>query len=445
MHVPASSHPRPEVRDVAAVWWPLAASWLFMALELPLVSAALARLERPEIQLAAFGGIVFPVMLLIESPVIMLLAASTALSRDWPSYVSLRRYMTRMSVALTLLHAAIALTPLYDVVATRLIDAPEEIVEPARIGILVSLPWTWAIAYRRFNQGLLIRHGASRAVGVGTIVRLSCTGSVLAVGLALSGRLPVPGVALGTAAVITGVLAEATYIGFRTRPVLQDFLDPSAGGAPLALGGFLRFYVPLALTSLLSLLVQPIGSAALSRMPQPLASLAGWPVVIGLVFLLRSGGTAYKEVVVALLDRPDPLPALRRFTALLAGVIGGLTALFAFTPLSGLWLRWISGLPPEIADIAATALILAIAIPVGGVLQNWYVGYLVHSRQTRHITESMALYLAVACSVLALGVVWQDVPGLYVALAAFSAGNLAQLAWVWWKSRDGLRRLAQQG
>lgn len=442
MSEPAPS-PSTRLRDVVAVWWPLAASWMFMSVEVPLVSAVLARLERPEIQLAAFGGVVFPLMLLIESPVIMLLAASTALSRDWPSYVSLRRYMNRMSVVLTVLHTLVATTPLYDFVTRQLIGAPEAIVGPARIGILVSIPWTWAIAYRRFNQGILIRHGASGAVGIGTMMRLGSTGSLLLAGLFLGPRLGIPGVAVGTGAVVVGVLAEAAYVRTRTRPVLRDFLAPERGGEPLVFGQFLLFYVPLALTSLLSLVVQPIGSAALSRMPIPLASLAGWPVVVGLLFLLRAGGTAYKEVVVAMLDRPGAYTALRRFTWLLFGGTAALSALFAFTPLSGLWLRQASGLAPDLAVLAGTALMLGVFIPASGVLQNWYVGYLVHARRTRHITESMVLYLVVATAILGAGVAWQRLPGLYVALAAFSIGNLSQLAWVWWTARDGMRALRE--
>ncbi|MGD8396518.1 MAG: hypothetical protein PVF43_13705, partial [Candidatus Eiseniibacteriota bacterium] len=79
---PETHHPAPlGVRHVAATWWPLAASWLLMGVELPLVSAVLARFPDPEIHLAAYGGIVFPLALLIEAPIIMLLAASTALSK----------------------------------------------------------------------------------------------------------------------------------------------------------------------------------------------------------------------------------------------------------------------------------------------------------------------------------------------------------------------------
>src|SRR5262245_48494125 len=39
------------MRNVFSTWWPLAASWLMMGLELPAVSAVIARLADPEIHL----------------------------------------------------------------------------------------------------------------------------------------------------------------------------------------------------------------------------------------------------------------------------------------------------------------------------------------------------------------------------------------------------------
>ena len=93
-------------------WWPLAASWMLMSLELPAVSAIIARLPYPTINLAAYGGIVFPISLIIEAPIIMLLAASTALSKDYASYQKLRRFMMLAGGSLTLLHILVAFTPL---------------------------------------------------------------------------------------------------------------------------------------------------------------------------------------------------------------------------------------------------------------------------------------------------------------------------------------------
>src|SRR5512135_1621601 len=148
-------------RQIIKTWWPLAFSWLLMSVEIPLLSAVIARLGNPEINLAAYGGIVYPLALIIEAPVIMLLAASVALSRHRQAYDLIRRYMMTAGLVLTLLHILVAFTPLYYVVVEGAIGAPKEIVEPARLGLMIVLPWTWAIAYRRFQQGVLIRFGYS--------------------------------------------------------------------------------------------------------------------------------------------------------------------------------------------------------------------------------------------------------------------------------------------
>src|SRR5512136_2638732 len=161
------------LRAIARTWWPLAASWMLMGAELPALSAVMARLPYPEINLAAYGGVVFPLALIIESPIIMLLAASTALCKDYASYVTVRRFMMIAGAALTGLHILIAFTPLYYVVVESILGAPAVIVEPARIGLMIMTPWSWSIAYRRFQQGVMIRFGRSHTVGTGTVVRLS--------------------------------------------------------------------------------------------------------------------------------------------------------------------------------------------------------------------------------------------------------------------------------
>src|SRR3990172_12897385 len=103
---------------------------------------------------------------------IMLLSASTAVCKDWDSYRKVFRFMMVVSAGLTLIHLGVAFTPLYDLVARSLLGAPEEIIEPGRLGLQIMLPWSWAIAYRRFHQGVLIRFDHSNTVGIGTTIRL---------------------------------------------------------------------------------------------------------------------------------------------------------------------------------------------------------------------------------------------------------------------------------
>ncbi|MDW8328945.1 MAG: hypothetical protein RML48_03040 [Candidatus Bipolaricaulota bacterium] len=416
---------------IVRTWWPLAASWMLMGLELPAVSAVVARLPEPQINLAAYG-IVFAISMLIESPIIMLLAASTALSKDWDSYLKVRRFMMQTSALLTALHVLIAFTPLYYFVVVDLIGAPAQIIEPARWGLMLMTPWTWSIAYRRFHQGVLIRFGRSEIVGLGTVVRLSANLIVLGVGYLIGS---IPGIIVAASAVSMGVMSEALFVGRRVRPCLQRLRQIPPDGDPLTLRAFLRFYIPLALTSLLTILVQPIGSAALSRMPGALESLAVWPVVSGLLFLLRSIGIAYNEVVVALLGKPRAEESLRRFATMLSLSLTAMLLLVTMTPLAELWFGGLSGLLPSLANLAQSSLWFALLLPAFSVWQSFYQGSLVYSRQTRGVTEAMALFLIVSSVILSVGVLWGQITGLYVAQIAFTIGGLAQMLWLAYRCR----------
>jgi hypothetical protein len=417
---------------IFTTWWPLAASWLLMSAELPAISAVLARLSDPEIHIASYGAVVFPISLIVEAPVIMLLAASTALSKDWSSYVKLRRYMHVMGGALTALHVLIAFTPLFDIIVEQVLQIPPQLIEPSRIGLMIMTPWTWSIAYRRFNQGVLIRYGQSKVVSFGTFLRLFADASILAMGYWIGS---IPGIIVATSAVATGVLVEAAFVGLRVRPVLRDRLrKESEVEDHLTLKAFISFYSPLAATSLLMLSVQPACSAALSRMPGALASLAVWPVVGGLMFTMRSLGHAFQEVVVALLDEPGSEREIRRFAWGLTLLTTSLLTLLASTSLSAVWFVGVSGLVPKLGDLAGAAIWFGILLPGLCPLQNLYQGILVHRKQTRSITESVVVFLCVCGGLLLAGVKWAPFTGIYVALTAFSLGALSQVLWLAWRS-----------
>ncbi|MEN8171246.1 MAG: hypothetical protein ABFS03_00035 [Chloroflexota bacterium] len=425
--------------QILRTWWPLAASWILMGLEMPVLSAFVARLENPKINLAAYGGVVFPLALLIEAPVIMLLAASTTLSKDWASYKKLRQYMLLSGTLLTILHIVVAFTPIYYIVVRDIIGVPHEIIEPARIGLKIMTPWTWAIASRRFNQGIMIRFGHSGAIGIGTGIRLSVDASVLIGGLIVQ---EIPGIIVATSAVAAGVVTEALYTSFRVRPVINNQLKTAPVVEPaLTYGVFAKFYGPLILTSLLTLLMQPIGSAALSRMPRALESLAVWPIVSGLIFTLRSMGVAFNEVVVAHLDDLGSTLSLRRFTTVLAGFSTFLLLLFLISPAAEFWLRDISALDPMLVIFAKNGLWIGLLMPGLTAFQSWYQGVILHSKITSAIPEAVSIFLVTTSSLLLIGVGQQTITGLYVGLGAIVLGSSIQTIWLWFRSRPAVKML----
>ena len=415
-------------RRIFNLWWPLAASWLLMSLETPALTAIVARLANAEIHLAAWGGVVFPLALIIEAPIVMLLPASTALSKDWPSYRKIWKYMMTSSAVLTSLHLLVTLTPIYYVIVRDLMGIPEAIIEPARIGLLIMTPWTWSIAYRRFHQGVLIRFGHSRNISIGTSIRLVTDVTVLVSGFLLGN---IPGIVVAATAVASGVIAEAIYIGIVVRPVLRNELRPAPLiSEPLTTRAFTTFYTPLVMTALLSFLAQPLTSAAVSRMPSPVESLAAWPAVSGLIFLLRSLGIAFNEVVVTLLEQEGSYKPLRRFAGTLALSTTIILFLFTATPLSAFWFLRVTALPSQLAELAQQALWLALPLPALAAAQSWYQGRLLHSRKTKPISEAVVVYLTVSGLVFLVGILWGEIAGLYIGLAGLTISSLVQTIWL---------------
>ena len=426
-------HPSPQIprtyeKWIAQTWLPLAASWLLMGLERPIVTAFMARLEDPTINLAAYASAVFPLSLIIESPIIMLLAASTALSKNWRWYCFLRNFMAWLAAGLTLIHGIVAFTPLFDFLVSTILKIPETIVEPARIGMMLMTPWTASIAIRRFHQGILIRNGQSHWIGIGTAVRLIALCGGLLLGFAWDSP---SGIVLGTFAISLGVLTEAIFIRTRTQPILKQLKnDDQNTEDPPRMRIFLQFYIPLATTPLLTLLALPVASAALSRMSSPIESFAVWPILGGLVFLFQGIGLAYQEVVVALIEKPNFFVPLRRFAFQLAFCNSAVLILIAATPLAHIWFVTISGLPNDLARLGKNTLWLAILFPALTVIESWFQGLLVHSHKTQGIIEAVAIYLLISATILGGGIYLGIFTGLYVGYMAGLCGLVMQTLWL---------------
>lgn len=420
-------------RAVLVLWWPLAASWLMMGLELPIVNAAIARLPEERVHLAAYGSLVFPLSLLIEAPIIPLLSASTALCKDAISYAKLRAFMIVSATLLTLVHAAVAFTPLLDWIALELFDMKYELPEAGRIGMQLMLPWTPAIAYRRFQQGVLIRAGHSRAIGVGTVVRLTGLGVTLLIGTALADGGPdwLTGTVVAASAVGAGVTAEAIFSGYAVRSARAALpAAPAPGADAWSWRRFAGFYGPLTLWSLVGMAAMPLTSAAIGRMPREAVSFAVWPAVNNLVFLLRSSSFALTEVIVATLGRPGAPAVLARFSMRLGLGASAVLLLIALTPLSNLWFAGAQGLDAELVGVGTTALLFACTFPFVQSQMAHFTGRLVHAERTRGIGEAVLVFTGSVFVLVSLGAAFVPWPGAWQAGACLSLAAALQVLWL---------------
>jgi hypothetical protein len=286
------------------------------------------------------------------------------------------------------------------------------------------VPWSAAIAWRRFQQGVLIRYGQTRFVGQGTMLRLLASAGLVTVLAVLSG---LPGVAVGTLGLTFGVIVEAAYAHLAARRLVAEKFGPTAATeAPdLAYGDLVRFHTPLAASTLLYLTAQPLVAAALARLPNPEAVLAAWPVVSGLLFIARSVALALPEVIIALIDEPGSRPALRLFSLRLGVGLSVLLALIGFTPLAHFYFRTLIGVNEDLARLAMVGAQVGVLLPFIVAWQSWFRGQLTAQRATGGITLAMVANLFSLAAVLTTGVAIRA-PGVGLAATALTVSTAVE-------------------
>ncbi len=416
-------------RRIFAFWAPLLGTWLMIAVEGPYLAAIIARQPEPVLNLAAFG-VAFAFAIIVEAPVIMLSSASTALVEDGPSLRALRRFTWGLAALVTAGQVAVLLPPCFDAIAGAL-QLPPAVAHHSYGALAILLPWPAAIAYRRFRQGLLIRHHQTRRVAYGTVIRL-VTMSLLA--LAAFRTLELPGAHVGALALTGAVVAEAIASHLMTRALVRELARRrrEAGRLDvLRLPALVRFYAPLAMTSTIALSIQPLVTFFMGQARFTLESLAVLPVVQGLTFIFRAIGLSYLEAAIALLGpRRQHFPRLRNFAAGLAAVSTvGLSAI-AFTPLAVVWFHDISGLSLALTRFALLPVRILAVFPLLSVALHLQRAVLVHARRTRPIARATGFEVVAVVVVLSFAIHLLDLAGAVAAALALLAGRIIGVAWL---------------
>ncbi len=419
------------------IWVPMAATWLMMSVEGLIIAAVVARLAAPTENLAAYG-VAFAFALIMEAPIIMLLSATTALCRDREAFVALRRFARALNLLLTLAVLGAVLSPLYGLVAETVMGLSPEVSELSRVSLLVLLPWPAAIGYRRFYQGIMIRHGHTRRVAYGTTLRLGGMGATAW----LLWDSTIPGAIIGSAALSVAVVLEAAATRFMAADCVREVVRHERTGDPLTTRRILRFYIPLLVSSVIALALHPLVNLFLGHSRLPLESLATYPVVTALSFVFRSMGLSYQEVAIAFMDGSrQRFESLLRFACWVGLGASAAQGLIALTPLAAVWFRSVGGLTPELVDLSVPALRILVAMPVLSVLLAFGRALLVWCAETRAITWAGVIEMAAAIALLWFLIGPVDQVGVLAASWAILVARMVDLAALYGWCAPVIRRL----
>ncbi len=424
---------------VLRLYLPLAFSWVLMATDGPMSIGVISRLPRPEVNSAAFL-IMMSLAMWIESPVIDLLSTSTTLAKSRARVKELTRFALRMIFFVTAAHSLVALTPLYEVFTQTLLGVRAEVAETARAGVIIMIPWSGMIGWRRHWQGVLIRCGQTRPIGFGTVVRIA---AMAGTALGLYGLSSMSGVSIAATALVVSVGAEAAFIHFIARAVLADpspALDAPSSDGPLTQSRLLSFHLPLTGTTLLNLATLPIISAALARMPHPLLSLASYEVANTIIYLHRAATYGLPETVIALLEGQASRRVLARFSGIAGAGLSGIMLLLVVAGQDRAIFSRILGASPPIVETAHVLFTASCALPFLDSIHGYIRGVLTAYHQTVSRLVAVVAGVVALGAVLVLGVAlaWSGPLTAALALTLSLLAEIVVLAWHWTRRKGDI-------
>jgi hypothetical protein len=367
---------------------PLALSSLLMGACSLVVAAGVGRLPDAATALAAMG-VVSGLAILVESPIIAILSTSIALGDSRAAARLVWRFMVGMGLVLTGLNLLLFFTPLYGVLAREVLGLPEPVALAAGPALQLMVLWPFAIGWRRYYQGLIIREGHTAIIGWGTVVRLAATALAA---FWLGPALGWPGAMVGALAQASGVAAEAAVI---TPPGLSAARRVRAGSSALTLAEIWRYHRPLAAANGMRVVVQPLISAALARGTLPTLSLAAWPLVGSTALLLASATVPLQEVAIAVNKGGSETRRLVRFGWQVGLSLTAVLLLVATTPLLDAYLTGVLAAPGEVRAVAAGAILWLLPAPLLLAGQSLTRGLLAGRRQTAVVGRATAVNLVV--------------------------------------------------
>ncbi len=399
------------------LWLPLALMWLVMAVEQPAITAIISRLPNPTIELAAFGY-AFALALLIEGPIVQMLSAGTAITKDIVSYRRLLFILHLLALLITSVHLIFCIPSVYTWFSLEIMGLPKEMITPSYRSFVAMIPWAAAVGYRRLWQGVMIRYGKTKAVPVIMYLRLFVAASVLITGLLIN---TIPGGLLGGISLSVGVIVGMIAAGVYVRPIIKEMPKEDLSTPSMPISEMVRFYFPLALTSLITLGVRPLLNFGIARGLYPLASLAIWPVALAYIFIYTSISMSMQEIVIAEQKNEQTLLVITAFIKRVGLVLFLLYMVILISQAWKLWFINLSGLPADLLEFLPLTLTVLCLMPIFYSFISFFRGLLVLAHKTRTITIGVSInvfLMLIMINVLTQGI---GLPGVYAASIAFAS------------------------
>ncbi len=384
MKLPENQSQAVNLRTLWREFLPLSLSDVTMACGDPMLTTTLAHLPSAQINIAAVG-IAKSLAIFFESPIIMILHAANALAASSNSRKALWRFTLLVGGGLTFLLSLLGLPIIFNFVGVSLLGISPAMLTTVSQVLLLMGGWPFAIAWRRYFQGLLIYHGQSHALAKASICRLFTLALVLTTGFLLH----ISGGIVAGFGLMSGVIVEAivvTIFARRSGATLPPEIVTQPN-LPSNLAQVWKFYLPLANSMMVVWGGRTILISILARAQDATIAIAAWSAAWGLVLVIANSTRMVQQMVIKYRHQVSDKQLLI-FAVSVGSACSTLLLLMSVTPIGDRIVQSFIGNDLTLANSIKPVLLICTIVPLFVALQNATQGFLVSENRTGHVNLS---------------------------------------------------------
>lgn len=407
---------------------PLSLSDVTMACGDPMMTTTLAYLPDAQVNIAAVGA-AKSLAIFFESPIIMILHAANALAGSKKSREELWRFTLFAGGVLSFLLGLLGIPIIFNSVGVGLLGIPSAMLATVSQVLLIACGWPFAIAWRRYFQGLLIYHGKPRALAIASIFRLLTLALVLVSGFFIQ----VSGGILAGIALISGVIVEAvavTFFAYRSGATIPPKIETKPG-LPQNLAQVWKFYFPLANTMMVVWGGRAILISILARAQDATIAIAAWSAAWGLVLVIANSTRMVQQMVIKYRHQVSDRQLLT-FAISVGAVCSTLLLLMSVTPIGDRIVQSFIGNDLTLANSIKPVLLICAIVPLFVALQNATQGFLVSENRTGHVNLSTWLATGTLLIIASLAIN-KGMNGAIAAAIAMITSMIVEITCLLWK------------
>ncbi len=277
---------------------PLSISDVTMAFGDPMVNGTIAQLPKLQTNLSALG-VIRALVILFESPIIMILHASNRLSTNKESRLALKKFVLLSSGILTLFLSILAIPSVFFPLMQNIINLTPDVSQHAHKMFLCLLLWPAAIAIRRYYQGILIIHKQLHLVAKAGLLRMAVLGLCLVIGYYFN----IHATYLAGGSMMAAAIAESIAVFFSSRQycnseISEDKIENEQKKYPKTIKEIWKFYWPLANSMVVVWSGRALLVVCLARAVDSSIALAVWPATWALVVLFANSTRMIQQVII---------------------------------------------------------------------------------------------------------------------------------------------------